>query len=271
MEADAAVWVVRLDGSLTGRVGDLALVLVMPAPGDSSFLAEALGAAAVFLGASSLVDVFLSVALAFSWVGLLGALATMGDLGGLEDALDVVEMVLVLGLVAFGLAFSFSLVPLVPSTLFLELPSSDSTADWLVGSADVSLILTSSSSMTLSGFWLGASSGVLKACLGGDLAGVPCLGDSTRGSLVTLIFEAAFLDTESANTSFLSAKAAGVVLSVSLLCRRLDTDSESPLASRRRPIRPSFSMATKLVRTLESGPGDSDGVGDPGGRITELG
>lgn len=37
----------------------------------------------------------------------------------------------------------------------------------------------------------------------------------------------------------------------------LPEKDESPLACRWRPMRPSFSIATKLVRTLDSGRGDS--------------
>jgi hypothetical protein len=44
-------------------------------------------------------------------------------------------------------------------------------------------------------------------------------------------------------------------MSVSLLIRRRET-LDSPLGSRRKPMRPSFSTATKLVRTLESGLGE---------------
>lgn len=54
--------------------------------------------------------------------------------------------------------------------------------------------------------------------------------------------------------------------SVSLLRRRRDT-LDSPLWSLCRPMRPSFSMATKLVRTLESGLGDSDSCEPGAGRL----
>jgi len=43
---------------------------------------------------------------------------------------------------------------------------------------------------------------------------------------------------------------------------------ESLLGSRCKPIRPSFSMAMKLVRTLESGRGDSEAATAEGGRIS---
>ncbi len=48
--------------------------------------------------------------------------------------------------------------------------------------------------------------------------------------------------------------------SVSILVRRLDR-LDSPLGSRRSPMRPSFSIATKLVRTLESGLGEPAPLG----------
>ena len=66
----------------------------------------------------------------------------------------------------------------------------------------------------------------------------------------------------------LSEKTSGrsEVVSVSLLnLRRLDTDTESSLGSLLRPILPSFSTATKEVRTLDSGRGDAEGESDPSG------
>lgn len=58
----------------------------------------------------------------------------------------------------------------------------------------------------------------------------------------------------------------GVSPSVSPLSVRRSEGTESLLCSLCRPIRPSFSMAMKFVRTFESGRGDSDGVMDRGAR-----
>lgn len=66
----------------------------------------------------------------------------------------------------------------------------------------------------------------------------------------------------SENMSVLSEKGCGVVASVSLLSLRLVTETESPLGSLFKPILPSFSIATKLVRTLDKGRGEADGEGD---------
>lgn len=51
------------------------------------------------------------------------------------------------------------------------------------------------------------------------------------------------------------------MVSVSSLSLRLETDTDSPLGSLLRPNFPSFSMATKEVRTLDRGRGDAEGEG----------
>jgi hypothetical protein len=77
--------------------------------------------------------------------------------------------------------------------------------------------------------------------------------------------EVPFLAMLSAKTSVRSERGWGVVVSVSSLSLRLDTETESPLGSLFRPMRPSFSTATKEVRTLDRGRGEADGEGSPGG------
>ena len=73
---------------------------------------------------------------------------------------------------------------------------------------------------------------------------------------------ARFLDMLSAKPPDFSVRAWGEVMPVSLLTLLLD-EAESPLCSLLKPTRPSFSTtATKFVRTLESGRGES-GVGVP--------
>jgi hypothetical protein len=58
--------------------------------------------------------------------------------------------------------------------------------------------------------------------------------------------------------------------SVSMLSRRRET-LDSWLGSLRRPILPSFSMATKLVLTFDSGRGDSDTTLVPVEKVTGFG
>lgn len=69
----------------------------------------------------------------------------------------------------------------------------------------------------------------------------------------------------SEKTSGFSEMGRGMLVSVSLLNLRLDTVSESLLGSLLNPILPSFSIATKEVRTLDRGRGDAEGEGDASG------
>lgn len=76
------------------------------------------------------------------------------------------------------------------------------------------------------------------------------------GGLSTAICFVAGLGASSVETVLgLSGKVDVDSASVSLLILLLDT-TDSPLGSLRKPMRPSFSMATKLVRTLDRGLGD---------------
>lgn len=197
--------------------------------------------------------------------------AASGDLGAFAVVFPVVEIGDVLVLVAFVPFFA------TPFAVDLSSPPLGCKAAEVVGSAAVSLVLVSSSSVILSGFELGTMSGVsvpfwgeilgetLGETLGDHLLGgvTACLGDSGIGSLAKFVRNAAaFWAMLSENTSPFSDTGAGVVDSDSLLCLRSDTDADSRLGSRWRPMRPSFSMATKFNRTLERGRGDCEGVGE---------
>lgn len=144
LEPDAAVWVVRPAGSLTGRVGDLGLGLTNPLlegdgwsgggllmDADPGSLAELIAGLeiSVFSGCRALRSGVFAGRLDVDVVaGLLGALLTVGDLAGL--AVDLLAGgaargfggALVVVLVAAGfatslpLAFSFSLPLVVPFT-----------------------------------------------------------------------------------------------------------------------------------------------------------
>lgn len=272
LEAEAAVGAVRLDGSLTGRVGDLGFGLTKPAEGDRSsalgfFPDDTVDFEGAAFGVVSLtaagVD-FFSGAFAVSLAGLFGCLLASGDLNGFDVVLADVEIgaaALAGGLLAGIELLGLSLTSVAPLRR-LGLPL---TSLATVGSADVSLVLVSSSSTILSGFGPGVISGVSVPLFGDELAGVLRAGDSGMGSLATFVLnEVAFLAMFSAKTSLFSDPGAGVVLSVSLLNLLLEADTESRLFSRTSPIRPSFSTATKFVRTLDSG--REDGVGEPGSR-----
>jgi hypothetical protein len=283
LEADAAVWVVSLSGSLTGRVGDFGFGLTKPVLdgarlSGAGFLVDENDdlEAAGFLSVSSLgavaVCFFGTELIAFdvSFAGLFGALANPGDFIGLVVVLADIEIGAVFGadllllvvVVDVGFTFSFvCLLPFNPVVAAGRMPLPFAAVE-LVGLAVLGFVLVSSASTTLSEVGIGVTLGVCVLLLGGNFSGEACLGDSGMGSLTKFVLNATeFWAMTSVNMSFFSG--AGVVFWVSLLNLRLETDTESPLGSRLRPIRPSFSMATKFVRTLDSGRGDSDGLGDP--------
>lgn len=258
-EAEAVVGAVRRDGRLTGRVGDLGFGLTKPVGDRSSAAGFLIDEAAGFV----VVGAGFSAGFAVSLAGLLGDFASRGDFAALEAVLaDVVigAAGLRAGLpaaagVVFGLSFG-SATPLRP----LDAPL---TADLIVGSAGVSLVLLSSSSTILSGFGQGVISGVWLLPLDGDcLAGEDWRGDSGIVSLARFVLnEATLVAMLSVNTSFFSDAGPGVVVSVSLLNLLLETDTESVLFCRWSPMRPSFSTAMKFVRTLDKG--REEGVGEP--------
>lgn len=74
----------------------------------------------------------------------------------------------------------------------------------------------------------------------------------------------------SLNRFVFSGKAGGVCPSAPLLSFRRADSTDSELGSRWRPIRPSFSMAMKLVRIRERGRGDSVPAGDTRDLLVEL-
>lgn len=173
----------RPAGSLTGLVGDLALGLIT---GEGSSELGFFAGERDFLGVVGLAMLARAGALAVSVVCCLGAWEIVGDLGALEAVFPVVGIVDVLGLV--------ECVPLLapPFVAGLEASLLGCTAAAVVGSAAVSLVLVSSSSVTLSGFELGTISGVCVPFLGEDLlGGVGCPGDSGIGSLARFVLNAA--------------------------------------------------------------------------------
>lgn len=135
--------------------------------------AEALETA-VFLGVDSLgtaaADLLSEprlVALAVSFAGLLSGLLAKGDFNGDLAGFDVVLRVVLMG-VAFGVSrlvagdedFSLSFNPEDPFKPPLVAIPFGSVAAIMVGSAGVSFVLVSSSSVILSGFGPGTISGV---------------------------------------------------------------------------------------------------------------
>ncbi len=75
-----------------------------------------------------------------------------------------------------------------------------------------------------------------------------------------------FLAMFSMTVSGFSDTGCEVMGSVSILSFPLSTEAESPLCCRLSPNIPSFSTATKVVRTFDRGRGESVGEGDPNDR-----
>jgi len=284
LEPDEAVCVVKPAGSLTGRVGDLGLGLTNPVPagegcnGGGLFTDCALGVLdveAFVLGVSTFSGCLenRSGVLAGSFgvdasAGLFGALLAVGDFADLPmvllaegtdkgfGATLAVVLALGLGVSSLPFAFSFSLPLLVPfagsvTTLGAELASED---DGFSAAMSVPCFLN------LRGELVDASPPTSCTVLEGEVMtgnpGSGTRGDSGIGWFWRLVIGAAFA-TASAKIFLFSCLAGGVGISVSPLSLRVIETLESWLSPRCSPILPSFSIAMKSVRTLESGRGDS--------------
>ena len=293
-ETEAAVWVVRPAGSLTGRVGDLGLGLTNPAlagdgwSGGGLLTDDALGvfvAVAFDLG----VPVFSSCLEALSGVfagsfgvedsaGLFGALLTVGDLAGFAVGLlaegtargfgTVLGVPLVLGFVGSSLVPSLTLS--FPRFVPFTGPASILGAGAVSEAPDFSAVL--SPTTRLAGFCERAAEvSPFDSCatLGGAAAwgAASARGDSGIGWSWRLVLAVTLEDKASAKIFLFSGRENGVVWSDSPpLSLRVVETLESWLIPRCRPILPSFSMAMKSVRTLDSGRGDSLPIPERGGR-----
>lgn len=256
LEPDAAVWVVRPGGSLTGRVGDLTFGFTNPVPDGEGCRAGGLlidddvdgfDEPAVALGVSTfsgcltvLSGVFAGSLGADASAGLLGALLTVGDLAGLEVDLLVegtarglgaaLATGFVVGLVASStIAFSFPFPLPVPLTG----PGAALGAELLSATAALAGASSTPGFFALRGVLVEAS-GFGSPFLRGDTtasATDSVLGDSGMGSLRTLVLAGVFV-IASPKIFELSGLAGGVDMSVSPLSLRKVEMFESWLGSR---------------------------------------
>lgn len=327
LETDAAVCVVKLGGSLTGRVGDLTLGLTNPVPEGGGWRGGGLltdddrveelpagPAESVFWGCrGALSGVLLANFGADASRGLLGALLTVGDFAGfptdleagaaemgLSDAAAVAILVTGFDTSAFSATGSLFL-PVVPFNDAFVSTSGVGAAGgvgvvsilgFVAGSDTVGLVAGLSAPSGLSvPKGLSVPSGLsipsgLSVPAGlsnpgtlnfrGVVAATSLLagerdaraawklfsvrGDSAIGWSWSVILGAA-RPMASAKTLRVSdpclEEGVGLAMLDSPLILRVPETFDSWLGSRCRPILPSFSMAIKLVRTLERGRGDS--------------
>lgn len=294
-ETDEAVGATSRSGRRTGRVGDLGLgftkpPVVMTAPGGGIFLddvglfcvlpvAEVGGASGGTLFFSGVLPGVFVVEDGFALgTGFETGFDVVGDFVLVLLAGSVGDLVLVLlaGSVGFdflglrvgvgfrawacfwvagfvsgffdaSVSFEAPFCPLTPFVFASALSGSLATA-FGFSSDCVAFPRAAAVSFEEPHLWSGA-----EVVFGG--AGSCCLGDSGIGCLVrSVLFVTRPIS--SANTLPFSGAAAGVSPPASLI-GLLET-LDSPLGSRWRPIRPSFSTAMKDVRTFESGRGESD-------------
>jgi hypothetical protein len=164
-----------------------------------------------------------------------------------------------------GSAFDFSLSCFAVCLLIKTAGLGAGSADWLetatsgLGAGWLGIVVSELDAGCLSvvGSFLGAFAASFTVSSGGllkmSLVSAGCLGDSGIGSL-TNSFLAGFASSSGEAAADLSGRESDSA-SVSLLIRRRET-LDSWLGSRCKPMRPSFSTATKLVRTLDSGRGE---------------
>ena len=181
----------RVDGNLTGRVGDLGFGFTNPVPDGARLIGAGFDAVALVV-VEALVVVLLVVeeeptaGLAGSFV--VAGLVVKGDFEALVVvfAVETGATVLEAGFAGPPLALAFVVAEAVPLAVPLRtLPAPSSkmvppsrAADGSVGLPGSILVRGSSSSVTLSGLALCSNGGFLTSFLGEIFTGMSCLGDS---------------------------------------------------------------------------------------------
>lgn len=234
-------------------------------------LAAALGVD-VFSGWAAFLSVVLALSFGVAVAGLFGAFATVGDFAGLDAVLVIIiGTVLVAALEgppaaviddSLVTAFPLPFPPLVP---FVVSPSPPLRSVELLllaaGLLAVALGATFARVSSTLGLAAGVDFGASALAAAGFAAGALVLwpAGSERGcSWMALCLKLACTGVFSAGVDGSSTMEGGDMPSSSPLVFLVDTLMfESRLGSLCNPIRPSFSIAMKLVWTLERGLGDS--------------